>query len=120
MKTRHIFSGLLLGATLGAAAATPASFPGGQEALDQFLVENVRYPAIAQENGIEGTVTVNFTVNADGSIAAVKIVRPLDPDLEAEARRVVTKMPSWTPATDDSGRPVTSTVTLPVKFRLKH
>ena len=116
---RYIKGGLLAAAcAFGAGAATPASFPGGQEALDAYLSGNVKYPAFAQENGIEGTVTVDFTVGTDGAITGVKIARPLDPDLEAEAVRVVKAMPAWTPATDDSGAAVTSTVSLPVKFRL--
>jgi len=111
-------TGLLMAAGLGAYASTPAAFPGGQEALDAYLENNVKYPAPAIENGIEGTVTVDFTVGTDGKVTDVKIVRPLDPDLEAEAGRVVKAMPAWAPATDDNGKPVSSTVRLPVKFRL--
>lgn len=105
---------------MSAYAATPASFPGGQEQLDKYLAENVIYPVVAVENGIEGTVTIDFIVGKDGSISAVKVARPLDPDLEAEAIRIVKGMPKWTPATDDSGQPVEAPVSLPVKFRLKH
>ena len=105
-------------AALGALAATPASYPGGDEELSKFLASTVRYPEFARDNGIEGTVSVQFTVREDGTIAEPKIVRPLDPDLEEEALRVVKSMPAWTPATDDSGRPVAAPVTLPVHFRL--
>lgn len=118
---RYVISALLTAAIAsGAAASTPATFPGGQEALDTYLGSNVKYPVFAQENGIEGTVTVDFTVSPDGTVTGVKIARPLDPDLEAEAIRVVKAMPAWVPATDDAGAPVTSTVSLPVKFRLTH
>lgn len=116
---RGFTGALMLGASL-AAFAGPAVFPGGQEALDEFLNSNIKYPAFAQENGIEGTVTVDFVVAPDGTLSGIKIARPLDPDLEAEAIRVVKAMPAWTPATDDSGSPVKSTVSLPVKFRLTH
>lgn len=101
-------------------AGTPASFPGGSDKLYEYLQNNVKYPAFAQENGIEGTVTVDFMVADDGRISAVKIARPLDPDLEAEAIRVVKSMPAWQPAIDDNGNPVSSPVSLPVKFRLAH
>ena len=108
---------LALSAT-AALAATPASFPGGDEACKAFLVNEIHYPPYASENGIEGTVTVSFTVAADGSIGDVKVVRPLDPDLEAEAIRVVKAMPAWIPATDDAGTPVAQSATLPIKFTI--
>lgn len=110
----------VLACAIGAFADTPATFPGGPEELDKYLATNVKYPVFAMENGIEGTVTVNFIVGRDGSISEVKVARPLDPDLEAEALRIVKGMPKWTPATDDSGAPVETPVSLPVKFRLKH
>lgn len=116
---RKAFVGIIMAAcSLAAWADVPASFPGGQEALFKYLGTNVIYPVSAQENGIEGTVTVIFTVKPDGKISDIKIARPLDPDLEAEAIRVVKDMPAWTPATGDDGTPVSSSVTLPVKFRL--
>ncbi len=104
-----------LGAT-ASADSTPV-YPGGEEALNQYLTETVKYPETAKENGIEGVVMVSFTVEADGSIKNPKIVRPIDPDLEAEALRVVKGMPKWTPA-DVGGTPVAASVQLPVKFRL--
>ncbi len=70
------------------------------------------------QNGIEGVVTLSFTVGTDGKISKITVERPLDPDLEAEAVRVVGGMPLWVPATDDTGQPVSQTVRLPVKFRL--
>lgn len=105
-------------ASMGAFAASPASFPGGDEALLAYLSTNVKYPAFARDNGIEGTVTVLFVVGVDGSISNVKVARPLDPDLESEAVRLVKGMPVWIPATDDNGTPVSSEASLPVKFRL--
>jgi outer membrane biosynthesis protein TonB len=64
-------------------------FPGGQEALMKYLSENVRYPVIAQENGIEGRVICSFVVERDGSITDVQVVRGVDPSLDREAVRVI-------------------------------
>ena len=83
----------------------------------QYLADNVCYPEIAAEMGIEGVVTVEFTVKADGSIADAKIVRMVDPDLEEEALRLVNSMPRWTPASDN-GTPTEARYSLPIKFRL--
>ncbi|MCM1004933.1 MAG: energy transducer TonB [Prevotella sp.] len=115
---RCFLAGVLAAASLGMWADTPASFPGGDEALASYLNANVVYPKAAQENGIEGTVTVLFAVAADGAISNVRVARPLDPDLESEALRLVKGMPAWTPATDSTGKPVKSEASLPVKFRL--
>lgn len=99
------------------AADTAASFPGGKKAQDEFIAKNLVYPEMARENGVEGVVTVSFTVKADGSVGNIKIKRMIDPDLEAEAIRIVKKMPAWTPATKD-GKAVDSTVDIPFTFRL--
>lgn len=99
------------------ALTTVPSFPGGDAALSEYVSANIVYPTTAIENSIEGTVTVEFTVKADGSITGAKIVRPVDPDLEDEALRIVKGMPRWTPATDGA-KSVDAVVTLPVKFRL--
>lgn len=93
------------------------SYPGGEEALAKYFQEAIVYPKTAIENSIEGTVTVDFDVNTDGTISNVQIVRPIDPDLEEEAVRVVKAMPAWQPAISN-GTPVKSTFRLPVKFRL--
>lgn len=115
---KALIAGAMALVSMSAYSATPASFPGGDDALMSFLSTNVTYPAMAQENGIEGTVIVLFAVATDGAITNIHVARPLDPDLEEEALRVVKIMPAWIPATDDSGTPVSSDVTLPVKFRL--
>lgn len=107
---------LMISAT--AAAQSPASFPGGDNALQEYVTENLVYPATAQANGIEGIVTLEVTVCPDGSIGPIKIKTLIDPDLEQEAIRLAKSMPAWTPATDASGRPVTSTVVIPVTFSL--
>lgn len=105
-------------ATAANAATVAASFPGGEEACKEYLDKTVKYPVAAIENGIEGTVTVLFTVKTDGSIGNIKIKRMIDPDLEAEAIRVVKSMPAWTPATTD-GKAVESTAEISIPFRLK-
>ena len=119
MKRLIILSlALLVGFMMSVYAQTSQpSFPGGDEALMQYLADNVCYPEIAAEMGIEGVVTVEFTVKADGSIADAKIVRMVDPDLEEEALRLVNSMPRWTPASDN-GTPTEARYSLPIKFRL--
>lgn len=96
-----------------ALAADKASFPGGEKALNDFISKNMIYPKMAKENGVEGVVTVNFVVKADGTIEKLSIKRRVDPDLEAEAMRIVRKMPKWTPA--DSGD---SNASATIRFRL--
>ena len=93
------------------------SFPGGEEALRNYLSENIEYPSVAAEMGIEGVVTVEFMVKADGSIGEAKIVRMVDPELEEEALRIVKSMPRWNPASKD-GEPADAWFSLPIKFIL--
>ena len=73
------------------------SFPGGQGALMQYLASNIKYPVVAQENGVQGRVIVSFVVERDGSISDVKVARSVDPSLDREAQRVVKSMPRWSP-----------------------
>ncbi|MDE7403356.1 MAG: energy transducer TonB [Muribaculaceae bacterium] len=115
-----ILSTIVLAAVGAAAAfaATPASFPGGAEAQAAYISENLKYPETAKASGIEGVVQVSFAVLPDGKIGSIKIDRMIDPDLESEAVRLVKLMPAWTPATDDAGKPVQSTVTLKIPFTL--
>lgn len=97
---------------------TMPSFPGGQEAFFEFLSKNVKYPAIAQKNGIEGRVIVEFVVAKDGKIEKVKVARTGgDPSLDKEAVRVIKSMPRWTPG-KRRGEPVRVKYTVPVNFRL--
>ena len=73
-------------------------FPnGGLQGLMQFLSKNIKYPTIAQENGTQGRVTVQFVVNKDGSIVDAKVIRGVDPYLDKEALRVIGAMPKWKP-----------------------
>ena len=94
-------------------------FPGGQQALFKYLAENVKYPVIAQENGIQGRVICQFVVNKDGSIVDVVAVRSSgEPSLDKEAIRVIKSMPKWKPG-KQRGKPVRVKYTLPVNFRLQ-
>ncbi len=97
---------------------TMPSFPGGDQALFKFLGENVKYPAIAQENGTQGRVICQFVVNRDGSIVDVEVVRPVDPSLDKEAIRVIKSMPNWSPG-KQRGKSVRVKYTLPVNFKLQ-
>jgi len=97
---------------------TMPSFPGGDQALFKFLGDNVKYPVIAQENGIQGRVICQFVVNKDGSIVDVEVVRPVDPSLDKEAIRVIKSMPNWSPG-KQRGKSVRVKYTLPVNFKLQ-
>ena len=94
-------------------------FPGGQQALFKYLSENVKYPVIAQENGIQGRVICQFVVNRDGSIVDVEVVRSGgDPSLDKEAIRVIKSMPKWKPG-KQRGKAVRVKYTVPVNFKLQ-
>ncbi len=93
-------------------------FPGGQAALLQWISENIRYPQIAEENGIQGRVICTFVVEPDGSITNVQAVRKVDPSLDKEAIRVLKKMPRWNPG-KQNGTAVRVKYTVPVMFRLQ-
>lgn len=97
--------------------ATQPQYPGGQPALDEYIATNIKYPAPALKNGIEGVVTLIFTVQPDGSIDSITIERMIDPDLEAEAIRLVKSMPLWIPAKLND-QPVASPYTLKITFTL--
>ncbi|MDD3910378.1 MAG: energy transducer TonB [Proteiniphilum sp.] len=94
-------------------------FPGGNAAMMKFLSDNIKYPVIAQENGIQGRVICNFVVERDGSITDVQVVRGVDPSLDREAVRVIQSMPRWTPG-KQRGQAVRVRFTLPVVFRLQN
>jgi len=93
-------------------------FPGGRELLMKYLAANIKYPASAVKAKKQGRVIVTFIVQKDGSITHAKIARSIDPELDAEALRVVKGMPKWTPGTQ-LGKPVSVKYTLPVKFSLQ-
>ena len=93
------------------------SFPGGNAALMNYLSQNIKYPVIAEENGIQGRVVVQFVVGKDGHISDVRVAESVDPSVDKEAVRVVKNMPKWIPG-KKNGQSVTVRYTLPVTFRL--
>ncbi|MBR5919353.1 MAG: energy transducer TonB [Prevotella sp.] len=93
-------------------------FPGGDAALMQYLSNNIKYPVVAQENGVQGRVVVSFVVEKDGSITDVKVVRSVDPSLDKEAQRVVKSMPKWIPG-KQNGSAVRVKYNVPVSFKLQ-
>jgi len=93
-------------------------FPGGDEALRKYLAQSVKYPVIAQENGIQGRVFVSFVVNKNGEVTNVKVARPFDPNLDKEAVRVVQSMPKWEPGMQ-RGKAVKVSYTVPINFVLQ-
>lgn len=94
------------------------SFPGGDAACMKWLAENIKYPPICVEQGIQGRVIATFVVNRDGSIVDIEIVRSPDPYLSKEAERVLKMMPRWKPG-KQRGKPVRVKFSLPVMFRLQ-
>jgi protein TonB len=93
-------------------------FPGGPNALFEYLSKNIKYPVVAEENGIQGRVIVTFVVERDGSITEVKVAKSVDPSLDKEAMRVVKSMPHWIPG-KQNGSAVRVKYTVPVTFRLQ-
>jgi len=93
-------------------------FPGGPSALFEYLSKNIKYPVVAEENGVQGRVIVTFVVERDGSITDVKVVKSVDPSLDKEAQRVVKSMPHWIPG-KQNGSAVRVKYTVPVTFRLQ-
>ena len=94
------------------------SFPGGPSALMQYLNSNIKYPVVAEENGVQGRVVCTFVVEKDGSITDVRVVKSVDPSLDKEAVRVVKSMPKWIPG-KQNGSAVRVKYTVPVTFRLQ-
>jgi protein TonB len=93
------------------------SFPGGNEALFKFIYDNIEYPQDALENAIEGNVVVRFCVTYQGKIEQAEVIRGIHPSLDAEAVRIINKLPSWNPG-KQAGNPVNVWYTLRVQFQL--
>jgi periplasmic protein TonB len=92
-------------------------FPGGELALRKYIASAIKYPTVAQENGIQGTVFVSFVVDRDGGVSNVKVVRGVDPSVDKEAIRVVSSLPKWKPGKQRS-KPVRVSYSVPIHFRL--
>lgn len=98
---------------------TMPEFPGGTQAMFRFTSDNLKYPVIAQENGIQGRAICQFVVNKDGSIVEVEVVRSSgDPSLDKEAVRLIKSMPKWKPGRQ-RGKPVRVKYTVPINFKLQ-
>ena len=93
-------------------------YPGGQEALWKFISQNLSYPAVAQENGVQGKVVVSFVVEANGVLSDIEIKRGVDPSLDREALRIVRAMPRWKTG-KIKGVPVRVKQSIPISFNLK-
>lgn len=96
---------------------TAPSFPGGDVARMKFLQDNIKYPAMARESGIQGTVYVTFVVERNGSVTDVKLLRGIGGGCDEEALRVVKNMPKWEPG-KQRGKPVRVQFNMPIKFTL--
>ena len=94
------------------------SFPGGMAALMAYLQKSIKYPPVAEENGIQGRVICTFVVERDGRVTDVRVAKSVDPSLDKEAVRVVSAMPAWIPG-KQNGQSVRVKYTLPVTFRLQ-
>jgi protein TonB len=93
-------------------------FPGGEMALRTYIANAIKYPVIAQENGIQGKVYVTFVVGKDGSVSNASIARGVDPSIDKEALRVVNTLPKWKPG-KQRGKPVNVSYTVPINFVLQ-
>ena len=93
-------------------------YPGGMQALFEFLSQNIKYPEDAQKQKVEGRVLATFVVETDGSISNVEVVKHAFPSLDNEAVRVIQAMPKWTPG-KQGGKVVRVKYTVPINFSLK-
>lgn len=96
-----------------------ASFQGGDiNTFREWIGKNLKYPEVAQENGIQGRVFVQFAINSHGKVVDVKVVRGVNPDLDKEAIRVIESSPDWSPG-KQGGRAVKQMFTIPIVFMLQ-
>ena len=94
------------------------SYPGGENALNQYLSKNVKYPVDAAKAGVQGRVVCQFVISEDGSISNVEVIRGVESTLDAEAVRVIKNMPKWIPG-EQRGKAVSVKYTFPINFRLR-
>lgn len=92
-------------------------FPGGLSAMNEWIVNNTKYPEIPKENGVSGKVFVKFVIDKDGNITEVELLNNVDTYLDKEALRVVSEMPKWTPG-KQRGKTVKVSFQIPIKFKL--
>lgn len=106
------------GSTVYDVAEAMPEFPGGVTALMRYILTNLRYPSVSQENKVQGRVIVRFVVRSDGKVSDATVIRSVDPFLDREALRVINSMPRWKPGMQ-KGKPVNVRYTLPIAFRLQ-
>ena len=94
------------------------AYPGGTEALHQFLMSNMVYPENAKKKGIQGTVLMTYIIDANGEVTSVKIIRGVEPEIDQEAMRLTKTIKGWKPAAQN-GKPVSTTITMPIEFKIK-
>ena len=92
-------------------------FPGGTDSLYKFLNNNLKYPEDAKKDSIQGRVICRFTIDTDGSITDIRVLRSVHPSLDAEAVRVISAMPKWVPAEID-GKKIKRKFTMPIVFKM--
>jgi TonB family protein len=92
-------------------------FVGGDSLLREFLRSNLRYPELSREMNIQGTVYIRFSIDKDGSVEKIKVLRGVDKSLDREAVRVIKRMPKWIPG-ESRGKKIVSDVTLPISFKI--
>lgn len=93
------------------------NYPGGENAMQEFIKNNLKYPKEAQEQGIQGRVTVQFVVEENGELSNITVIRGLDSACDAEAVRAIKSMPKWSPGMQD-GKNVPVYFNLPIQFKL--
>lgn len=96
----------------------PPEFPGGEQALLDYIGSNVQYPKKARKKNIQGTVYISFIVEMDGKVTTVRVLRGIGGGCDKEAVRVVSSMPDWKPGYQD-GEPVRVQFNLPIRFILR-
>ena len=94
-------------------------FPEGEEALQEFLIKNTKYPKAAKEAGIQGRVFVQFVINKKGKVKKIKVRKGINKELDKEAKRVVSSMPDWIPA-EKNGKKVKVKYIIPINFKLNN
>lgn len=93
-------------------------FPGGMQAMMQYIAKNLKYPAEAQKAGVQGRITVQMIIDKEGKVTEPKVVNSAHPLLEAEAIRLISSMPKWKPGTQ-KGKPVNVKFSVPIMFKLQ-
>ncbi|MFY0628374.1 MAG: energy transducer TonB [Reichenbachiella sp.] len=91
------------------------TFPGGMEAFNNYIANNIKYPELSRKKGIQGKVFVQFLIGLDGKIYKAKVIKSIEPELDEEALRVVNSSPAWSPA-QQGDQAVVVKMILPIEF----